>query len=908
VEGTTEATSRLPAGTVTFLFTDLEGSTRLWEAHPEAMQVALARHDALLRESVERNGGHVVKTMGDGFHAVFATAADAVHAAVDAQRALTREAWGEPGELRARMGINTGPAEVRDDDYYGVAVNKAARLTSVGHGGQILVSLATQALLRDELHDEIHLTDLGEHWLRDVARVERVFQVDAPGLRTDFAPLHTSLAVPGNIDDDLPAMVGRAAEERAVTEALGRFRLVTITGPGGIGKTMLSLHVARDLTERLPQGAWFCELASADSPATLLDVVAATLGVPPEAGASPSERIAAFVAPRELVLVLDNCEHLTEAAAQLAASALRAGPGVRVLATSRAPLGVDGEVTITLGPLTLPDPASDADEIADTPAVRVFTQRAAAARPGFAVSRDNAAAVAELCRRLDGIPLALELAAARVTVMTPREILDRIDARFRLLTGGPRTAEPRHQTLLAAIEWSYSLLDETERAVFTRLAVFAGGFDLRAAERVVSDATLGPLDIVDVLASLVAQSMIVATTDDAATTRFHMLESLRDFALERLDRAVHWRRRHAAYFGTFAASAGRGLIGTDEAQWRARLRVELDNLRAAVSWALGTGDRDMARAHTIVAELTRESHRDKATGIGGWAERSIESARSAEPPVRTAVLAAAAHAALSRNELDTARALAAEALVDGLPAGCPSPSSAHLALAIAQAYSGHVPRAERTLTEGVDLLRALGGDRPGPDLVHPLATLLAQRAMIRAVAHELDGARVDLDASLALARELGNPSLLADALYAASWVHWDDDPDAALAALDECIVVTRSVGGHSTIDGALSQAARLHVRRGDTRAALENLREAIAHSHRTGYQRATMFALSCAADVFTLAGDTDTAAVLAASSAAVPISADAAADVRDVAPLSANLSLEATVVFALDEIDRALGA
>jgi tetratricopeptide (TPR) repeat protein len=400
--------------------------------------------------------------------------------------------------------------------------------------------------------------------------------------------------------------------------------------------------------------------------------------------------------------------------------------------------------------------------------------------------------------------------------------------------------------------------------------------------------------------------MIVATTDDAATTRFHMLESLRDFALDRLERAAHWRRRHAAYFGTFAASVGRGLIGTDEAQWRARLRVELDNLRSAVSWALGTGDRDMARAHVIVAELARESHRDKASGIGGWAERSIESARSAEPPVRTAVLAAAAHAALSRNELDAARALASEALVDGLPAGCPSPSSAHLALAIALAYSGRVPQAERTLTEGLDLVAALAPDEPGPELEHSRATLLAQRAMLRAVAHDLDAARGDLDASLALARALGNPSLLADALYAASWVHWDDDPDAALAALDECIAVTRAVGGHSTIDGALSQAARLHVRRGDTRAALENLREAIAHSHRTGYRRATMFALSCAADVFALAGDADTAGVLAASSAAVPISADAATGVLDVAPSNANLSLEATVVFALDEIDRAL--
>ena len=371
----------LPSGTVTFLFTDLEGSTRLWEAHPDAMQVALARHDEILRSNVEGRGGVVIKTMGDGFHAAFATAADAIRAAVDAQRALGEETWGEPGELRARMGIHTGPAELRDGDYYGIAVNKAARITSVGHGGQILVSLATQTLARDELDDDLSLTDLGEHWLRDVSRVERVFQVVAPGLRTDFAPIRTALAVLGNIEDDLPSMVGRTSEERAVVEALGRQRLVTVTGPGGIGKTTLSIHVARELTERLHQGAWFCELAAADSATTLLEVVAATLGVPPVAGASLEESLAAFLSSREVLLVLDNCEHLTVAAARLASTALRAGPGVRVLATSREPLGIDGEVTIALGPLQVPDPASDPTEIADSHAVRVFTQRAAAARP-----------------------------------------------------------------------------------------------------------------------------------------------------------------------------------------------------------------------------------------------------------------------------------------------------------------------------------------------------------------------------------------------------------------------------------------------------------------------------------------------------------------------------------------------
>jgi predicted ATPase/class 3 adenylate cyclase len=893
----------LPTGTVTFLFTDLEGSTRLWEAHPDAMQVALARHDEILRGSVEEHDGHVIKTMGDGFHAVFADASDAVMAAVDAQHGLAREPWGEPGELRARMGIHSGPAELRSGDYYGPTVNKAARVMSVGHGGQVLVSHATQELVRDTLASDVTTTDLGEHRLRDVSRPERVFQVVAPGLRADFPPIRTQLAVPGNVTPDVTPMVGRADDAHAVAEALGRRRLVTLTGPGGIGKTTLALHVARALTERLPQGAWFCDLATADSAESLLDVIAATLGVPPAAGESLAESVTTFLRARETLLVLDNCEHLTEAAARFAATALGAGSGVRVLATSREPLGVEGELVYALGPLAVPDRDGDPVAIAESDAVRVFTQRAAAVRPGFAVTDENAAAVAELCRRLDGIPLALELAASRVTAMTPSEILQRMGERFRLLKGGPRTGSPRHQTLLSAIDWSYSLLDDSERGVFTRLAVFAGGFDLEAAERVASDDLLGPLDIVDVLTALVSKSMIVASSNDGTTTRYHMLESLRDFALTRLDKSAHWRRRHAAYFGTFAATAGRGLIAHDEAMWRGRVRVELDNLRAAVSWALSTGDRDMTRAHVIIAALARESHRDKASGISGWAERAVDSARSADPPVRTAVLAAAAHASLSRDELAAARELATEALVDGIPAGCASPSSAHLALAMSEAYSGRVPRAERTLTAGIELIEGLAADDPAAQLTHGRATLLAQRAIVRSAAHENDDARADLDAALALAREIGNPSLLVDALYAASWVHWDDDPDRALAALEECIVVTREVGGHSTIDGALSQAARLHVRRGETRPALEMLREAIAHSHRTGYRRATMFALSCAADVFDRAGDAETAAVLAGSSAAVPLGPDAAADNE---PHPAALSLEATVAFALDRIDLAL--
>ncbi len=404
--------SELPTGTVTFLFTDLEGSTRLWEKHPEAMEPSLARHDAILRDAVAVHDGHVVKMRGDGAHAAFADAANAVHAARDAQRALVSEDWGPVGELRVRMGIHTGPAQARDGDYYGSAVNRAARLMSIANGGQIVVSLATEELARDALEDGVSLVDLGEHRLRDLSRPERVFELRASGLLSEFPALRTLDTYPTNLPLQLSSFVGRESELAAISEAMQQSRLVTITGVGGVGKTRVAVRIAAELLPEYADGAWLCELAASHDDDTMTQVVAVTLGVQPRVGMTLLDSIVDYLRPKRLLLVLDNCEHVLVSAGALATAILQRCRGARLLATSREGLAVDGEHVWPLRSLAVTDPSDGPVELVRSDAVRLFTDRARAARSDFAFDSSNAQAVAEICRRLDGIPLAIELAAA----------------------------------------------------------------------------------------------------------------------------------------------------------------------------------------------------------------------------------------------------------------------------------------------------------------------------------------------------------------------------------------------------------------------------------------------------------------------------------------------------------------
>jgi class 3 adenylate cyclase len=481
-----------PTGTVTFLFTDIEGSTRLWEQQPEAMEEALARHDALAAGIIQQHDGHLVKHRGEGdsLFAVFTRAADAVAAGVALQRALHTEPWPAQANLRVRVALHTGDALLRDGDYFGAAVNRCARLRAVAHGGQTLLSSATQELIRDVLPEGMGFRDLGEHRLRDLARPERVFQLLHPDLPDDFPPLSSLNTLPNNLPQQVTSFIGREKEMADVRRLLATTRLLTLTGSGGTGKTRVSLQIAADLIAGEGDGVWLVELAPLADASLVPQAVATALGVREEPGKPLDQTLVEFLKPKRLLLLLDNCEHLLAACAELAGLILRGCPGVQIIATSREGLNIPGETTYRLPSLSLPDPRhlpSTAESLSQYEAVRLFIDRATAAVPSFAVTNQNAPAVAQLCVRLDGIPLAIELAAARVKAMSVEQINGRIADMFRLLTGGSRTALPRQQTLRAAIDWSYDLLSEKEKILLRRLSVFAGGWTIEAAEQVCSD-------------------------------------------------------------------------------------------------------------------------------------------------------------------------------------------------------------------------------------------------------------------------------------------------------------------------------------------------------------------------------------------------------------------------------------
>ena len=644
----------MPTGTVTFLFTDLEGSTRLWEEHPEAMKAALAQHDSILRDAVGAHSGHVVKTTGDGIHAVYSNAADGIVTAVDIQRQIAQVDWPLPEPLRVRMGLHTGAAEYRDHDYYGPAVNRAARLMSAAHGGQILTSLATEEVVSEGLPAGIDLVDLGEHRLRDLARPQRIFQVVAPDVPTEFPPIQSVDTFPGNLPSQLTSFVGRDRDLVDLVKIADEARLITLTGAGGMGKTRLAIQLAAELVPRFPDGAWLCELASASDVDAMTQVVAAALGVSARQGLSLEDSVVDFLRPKQLLLILDNCEHLASECADLVNAILRACPLVQIIATSRQPLDAPGEQQWNVSSLAVPTSTPSVDALLESDAGQLFMDRARAARRTFAIDDANAGAVAEICRRLDGMPLALELAAARVSSLGPAEIAALLDERFRLLSGGGR--DQRHQTLRAAIDWSYSLLDQREQRVFDRLGVFPGSFDAAAARAVAGDDATDPLHVLDALTQLVDRSMVIAEPLADGTMRYELLESLRQYALERLgDDADRSRRCHAEHYVDLTTAANTGLLSSEELLWRQRIGVELENLRAAVWWGLDSTDDDNAQLSArIVAQIGWLA----ASGpwrIGEWAERAIARGVFPDPGSRCTLYGAAAHAALGWGSYERVR-------------------------------------------------------------------------------------------------------------------------------------------------------------------------------------------------------------------------------------------------------------
>ena len=533
---------------------------------------------------------------GDGVHAAFASATSAIRAGRDAQLALAAELSAGTGPLRVRMGIHTGPAMQRDGDYYGAALNRAARSSSAAHGGQIVASLATVELVRDDMPEGCALVDLGEHRLRDLGRPERVFQVVHPGLKREFGALHTLDAFPGNLPLQLSSFVGRDDDLERVADALAVAPVVTLTGVGGVGKTRLALQVAAELLPRFRDGAWLCELQAVRDPDGVVDAVAAVFQVSARPGSTLAQSLVAYLRDQQLLMVLDNCEHLLRPVAGLVATMEAACPEVRVLATSREGLNLRGEQILVVPSLDVPDESMDLAALNECEAVRLFADRARAAKADFAVDAGNAEGVAQVCRRLDGVPLAIELAAARVTAMNPAELARRLDRRFRLLTGGERVAIERHQTLRAAIDWSYELLTEPQQRLLGRLAVFAGGWTLDAAEAVCAGDPIEAEDVFDLLADLVARSLVTAD-DTGLDTRYRLLETIRQYGEERLAEAGdtdRLRLRHAEYYAQLAGVVRSHSFGPEQPEWGARLAREHDNLLAAMAYSLQTENLELA--------------------------------------------------------------------------------------------------------------------------------------------------------------------------------------------------------------------------------------------------------------------------------------------------------------------------
>ncbi len=574
------------AGAVAVLFTDIEGSTRLWEESPEQMRPALERHNALARTAIEGHGGTVVKSTGDGVYAVFQDPGDAVWATLNMQLGLAAQNAASPVELRVRYGLHLGVVDRFDNDFFGNVVNRSARIMSAAHGGQILLSQAMATAVRERLPVGVTLRDLGSARLRDLAKPERLYQVVHAQLRQEFPALRSLEATPNNLPQQLTPFIGRERDLAEARRVLTNTRLLTLLGVGGIGKTRLSLQVAAEVIDDYSDGVWFVELAALADARLVAPAVASVLGVQVEGGRPIVEALVKHVKDRRLLLVLDNCEHLLSSCAELAKQLLRSGANVKLLASSREALHMAGETSYHVPTLTAPDPNSRVGltSLAQYEAIRLFVGRASAAQPKFQLSHQNAAAVAEICHRLDGIPLALELAAARVRALSVENIAARLGDRFRLLTGGDQTALPRQQTLRTSIDWSHELLSEPERLLFLRLSVFAGGWTLEAAEAVGAGGELEQSQVLDLLAQLVEKSLVESEADGQ---RYRMLETVRQYAQSRLQDSreeKQLRTRHLAFFVAFAEEAALRLYGPAQVEWIARLDLERENLLSAHEW------------------------------------------------------------------------------------------------------------------------------------------------------------------------------------------------------------------------------------------------------------------------------------------------------------------------------------
>jgi predicted ATPase/class 3 adenylate cyclase/DNA-binding CsgD family transcriptional regulator len=845
-----------PSGTVTLLFTDIEGSTALWESHRAGMQGALERHDTLLRSAVEAHGGHVFKTVGDAFCVVFATADQAVSGAVAAQRALSEERWTEPLVLRVRMGLHSGVCSERDGDYFGPTVNRTARLQSIAHGEQTLLSEVAAALALEHLPEGVALRDLGEHRLRDLERPERVFQLDIEGLPDAFPALRSlsRASIRHNLPRRSSAFIGRDRELEELGRLLTASRLVTVTGPGGSGKTRLALELAAELVDRFGDGIWFVDFAPLADPGRVSFAVANVLGIREEPTSPMLDTLVTAAGNQELLLILDNCEHVIDEAATLARSFLDSCPRVELLTTSREPLAVSAEQVYRIPALDVPaDDVVDVHTLTSNDSVRLLTAQARLHKPSFLVDATNSSAIASICRRLDGIPLAIELAAARLRALSPADLDLRLNERLPLLSTPSRDALPRQKTLEALIDWSWNLLSDPERRLLAVLSVFPASFDLEAGEAVAPRDDGSAADACDRLASLVDKSLVHADEVDGKT-RYRLLETVRQYAVAKLSHpaAEFARRAHQEHYLALAEAAKPRLHTHEAKTWIDRLRREHDNLRAALATAIE--DPDPSQGLRLVGALSDFwGSRGYGPEVVDMVDTLLNAPRAQEPTIpRARALIAAG--ALTLGDYAAGRARGEEALaiaetLEDAEATCEALwclSWAHEAIGEHQAGFAMVDRALSLAEplENLELRARLLNERAGQfqSLGDPLAAradheealrlhrVLSNLQGIAAVENDLGdlaihegditGAREHLQESLSASRQVGDESTTAIATVNLGLVEYLDGN--ALRARDACLdglVIGRRIGSRVAVSYALLGLALAATAAGEPRSA-----------------------------------------------------------------------------------------
>ncbi len=817
------------SGTITFLFTDIEGSTKRWEHHPAQMKSAVERHDAILRGAIEANGGFVFRTEGDAFRAAFDTALPALLAAVQAQSALETEPWAqEIAPLRVRIALHTGAIEARDGDYVGPSLNRMARLLAVANGGQTLLSLPTEQLVRDNLPSGVTLRDMGEHRLKDLQRPERIFQLVAPGLPADFPPLKTIDVRPNNLPLLRGALVGRAKLLDSISNVImrGDVGILTLTGPAGIGKTRVSLQVAADLLEHFADGVFFVPLDPVNDAGLVAFTIARTFQVPEGGGRPLLEILEDYLRDKQLLLVLDNFEQVLDAGS-VVSRLVAAAPDLKVLITSRSRLHVRGEREFPVPALSLPKPGQlpTPEGITQYEAVRLFMERAVAVKPDFEINNENAPVVAEICARLDGLPLAIELAAARIKLLPPKAMLVRLKHRLSLLVGGERDLPARQQTLRGAIDWSYNLLSEEEQMLFRRLSVAVGGYTLEAAEAVCSGGE--QVDVLNGLESLLDKSLLRQEEQEDGESRFSMLETIREYALERLADSVEVvtvSRSHAEFFLALAQEAAPQLYRSRQLEWLDRLELEHDNLCAALGWSLQHEEVQTALGFAVSLSHFWWVHGYLTEGRN-WLEEVCRLSAAKGNQTKEYAKALYGLAVLCRNlgDLSCMAANSEESARISRQIGDEQSLAWALALlAVSQHMQGEAVAARATAEESVSLFSKLGNDEWGR------ANALLRFSIVLNSQRQHDLARSNLQESLEIFRGIGDRWGMAQALnFMGDMARMQDDYGQAERLYEESLQLYRQMGIKRDIPASLHNLGHVALAAGDCSRAWEFFTESL---------------------------------------------------------------------------------